>query len=390
MKKHKKSMFKNSSILTLFFAILINLTEITQLKIHLQSLKSPVPPEKTSLFLKMRLNSRKATPVQLQFVIWAFVLLLTFFTDLPDGPGFAAAYAIINTLAYAVIIYGNISFLFPRLYLRGKTIAYIIIAPLAVFIFAVGRAWVTLSVHNYFFPKMQEQFNWQEILYFTGASMFIYMMSFVFRIAIDYFRIKRQAEQMLEQKSLAELNLLKSQVQPHFLFNTLNNIYYEAFREAPRTALLIGRLSDIMRYFVDESPKEKVTLATEIKFLENYIALEEIRIRHGVKVTFEQQYEGNPVIPPMLLMTFVENIFKHGIDRSAPGNAFTIALRQEGNFLTFTTCNGLPAGDPPISHAGFGLINLEKRLILLYGNRFELRTTQIGTSYQAFLKIPLV
>ncbi len=90
------------------------------------------------------------------------------------------------------------------------------------------------------------------------------MMSFVFRIAIEYFRVKRQAEQMLEQKkSLAELNLLKSQVQPHFLFNTLNNIYYEAFREAPRTALLIGRLSDIMRYFVDESPKEKVTLATE-------------------------------------------------------------------------------------------------------------------------------
>jgi LytS/YehU family sensor histidine kinase len=145
-----------------------------------------------------------------------------------------------------------------------------------------------------------------------------------------------------------------------------------------------------MRYFVDESPKEKVNLVTEIKFLENYIALEEIRIRHGVKVTFEQQYEGSPVIPPMLLMTFVENIFKHGIDRSATGNAFTIALRQEGDYLTFTTCNGLPAETPPVSHAGFGLINLEKRLILLYGNRFELRTTQTGNSYQAFLKIPLV
>ena len=140
---------------------------------------------------------------------------------------------------------------------------------------------------------------------------------------------------MLEQKSLAELNLLKSQVQPHFLFNTLNNIYYEAFREAPRTALLIGRLSDIMRYFVDESPKEKVTLATEIKFLENYIALEEIRIRHGVKVTFEQRYEGNPVIPPMLLMTFVENIFKHGIDRSAPATPLPFrCCRKETTWLS--------------------------------------------------------
>jgi hypothetical protein len=339
----------------------------------------------------MRLNLRKATPVQLQFLIWGFVLLLTFFTYLPaDGLGLATAYALMNTFAYALIIYGNISFLFPRLYLKGKTTAYIIIALLSVCLIAIGRARLTTYVYNRYFTKTPEPFNWKEVLYFIGASLFIYMMSFVFRIAIDYFRIKRQAEQMLEQKSLAELNLLKSQVQPHFLFNTLNNIYYEAFREAPRTALLIGRLSDIMRYFVDESPKEKVTLATEIKFLENYIALEEIRIRHGVKVTFDQQYEGNPVIPPMLFMTFVENIFKHGIDRSAPGNAFTISLRQEGNYLTFTTCNGLPAETPPFTHAGFGLINLEKRLILLYGNRFELRTTQTGTSYQAFLKIPLV
>lgn len=347
-------------------------------------------PEKSSLFLEMRLNPRKATPVRLQFLIWAFVLLLTFFTYLEEGPVLAVAYAVMNTIAYALIIYGNISFLFPRLYLRGRTVLYTIIAPISVFIIAVGRARLATWVHNRYFPEMPEPFNWQEILYFTSASLFIYMMSFVFRIAIDYFRVKRQAEQMLEQKSLAELNLLKSQVQPHFLFNTLNNIYYEAFREAPRTALLIGRLSDIMRYFVDESPKEKVALATEIKFLENYIALEEIRIRHGVRVTFDQQYEGNPVLPPMLLMTFVENIFKHGIDRSAAGNAFTITLRGDGGFLTFHTRNGLPAETPPVSHAGFGLINLEKRLILLYGNRFELRTTQTATSYEAFLKIPLV
>jgi sensor histidine kinase YesM len=339
----------------------------------------------------MRSYLRKATPVQLQFLVWGFVLLLSFFTYLPsDGLGMAIAYSLSSAFFYAIIIYGNISFLFPRLYLRGRTIAYILTAAPAVAAIGLCRAWVMYVIYSRFFATKPEKFDWKEALYYTGSCFFIYMMSFVFRIAIEYFRVKRQAEQMLEQKSLAELNLLKSQVQPHFLFNTLNNIYYEAFREAPRTALLIGRLSDIMRYFVDESPKEKVTLATEIKFLDNYIALEEIRIRHGVQVTFEQQYEGNPVIPPMLLMTFVENIFKHGIDRSAQGNAFTIKLLLEGDYLTFTTCNGLPAETPPVSHAGFGLINLEKRLILLYGDRFELRTTQTGASYQAFLKIPFV
>ena len=319
----------------------------------------------------MRLFLGKASPLQLQFLVWGFVLLLNFFTYIPgEGLGQAVAYAPLNTLFYAIIIYGNISWIFPALYQKGRTGAYIVAAAIGIFAIAFLRAGVSYIIYNRFFATKPEGFDWKEVLYFLGSSLFIYLMSFVFRIALAYFRVKRQAEQMLEQKSVAELNLLKSQVQPHFLFNTLNNIYYEAFREAPRTALLIGRLSDIMRYFVDESPKEKVALATEIKFLENYIALEEIRIRHGVKVSFEQSYQGNPVIPPMLLMTFVENIFKHGIDRSASGNAFSLSLRQEAGWLTFSTSNGLPAESPPVSHAGFGLINLEKRLILLYGNRF--------------------
>jgi len=339
----------------------------------------------------MRLFLGKATPVQLQFLVWGFVILLSFFTYLPnDGPGMAVSYALSSAFFYAVIIYGNISFVFPRLYLKGKTAAYISVAIPAMAAIGFSRAWIMYFIYNHFFATKPEKFEWKEALYYMGSCFFIYMMSFVFRIALEYFRVKRQAQQMLEQKSVAELNLLKSQVQPHFLFNTLNNIYYEAFREAPRTALLIGRLSDIMRYFVDESTKEKVTLSTEVKFLENYIALDEIRIRHGVKVSFEQHYEGNPAIPPMLLMTFVENIFKHGIDRSATGNSFTLSLRQEGDWLVFTTVNSLPAETPPASQPGFGLKNLEKRLILLYGNRFELRTACTGSIFEAFLKIPLI
>ena len=139
------------------------------------------------------------------------------------------------------------------------------------------------------------------------------------------------------QKSQAELNLLKSQVQPHFLFNTLNNIYYEAYREAPRTAKLIERLSDIMRYFVDESPKDEVSLGTEIQFLENYIALEKIRIRGEIELDFIKDCNSDLRIPPMLLMTFVENIFKHGIDKSSSQNKIELSLVQQDGYLLFQT-----------------------------------------------------
>ncbi len=177
------------------------------------------------------------------------------------------------------------------------------------------------------------------ILNFMVAGFLTYLLSFIFRIALAYFSLKQQSEKILLQKSQAELNLLKSQVQPHFLFNTLNNIYYEAYREAPRTAKLIERLSDIMRYFVDESPKDEVSLSTEIQFLENYIVLEKIRIRHEIDLNFIQDCNPDLRIPPMLLMTFVENIFKHGIDKSSNKNKIDMSLTQKDGYLLFETRN---------------------------------------------------
>jgi|GEM_PF-138149 sensor histidine kinase YesM len=352
-------------------------------------------PAKSFVILGMTIFTRKATPLQLQLLVWIFIFLINFLSLLPmDGFDQSIIYTLISTFFYAIIIYGNISFLFPRLYEKGRIVLYVLATVFLLAGAGITRSLLSIWLYNrYFIMKSMkpEAFSFGNILYFTVAGIVVYVLSFVFRIAIAYFRLKQQAEQMLEQKSLAELNLLKSQVQPHFLFNTLNNIYYEAFREAPRTALLIGRLSDIMRYFVEESPKEKVPLTAEIQFLENYIALEKIRIRHGVKVTFHKEYEGEPTIPPILLMTFVENIFKHGIDRSAADNQIHLSLVQKDGTLVFQTENSLqdiPAG-PAKPKEGFGLKNLEKRLTLLYGDRFELHTARTGSLFQACLKIPL-
>ena len=342
----------------------------------------------------MRISFKKASPRQLEILVWGFVFLITFCSYLAmESFTESLLWGAMNVSWYAVIIYGNIRLLYPRLYEKGHIILYVLASVLLLVGVGVTRTYLNITIYNRFFtsPGMPpEKMDTWRFVYNTLTGFAIFVLSFVFRIAMAYFRLKQQAEQMLEQKSQAELNLLKSQVQPHFLFNTLNNIYYEAYRESPRTALLIGRLSDIMRYFVDESPREKVSLATEIKFLENYIALEEIRIRHGVTVNFHKEFEGDPQLPPMLLMTFVENLFKHGIDRGAPGNTIGLSLVQQDGQLLFTTENALPGITPMQTSPGFGLQNLEKRLTLLYGNRFVLTTTLTDTHYKASLKIPLV
>jgi len=227
------------------------------------------------------------------------------------------------------------------------------------------------------------------LLSYVPGGVLIYVLSLVFRIALAYFTLKQQTEEILLQKSQAELNLLKSQVQPHFLFNALNSIYYRVYKVDHPSAGLIERLSDIMRYFVDESPKETVPVSTEVAFIENYMELERIRIRHGASINFEKAYNPELRIPPMLLMTFVENIFKHGIDKSRRQNRVTISLIQQNDYLIFKTSNRMI--DPAADHeaGGFGIINLTKRLKLLYGNKFELTIDSEGELFNAFLKIPL-
>jgi sensor histidine kinase YesM len=297
-------------------------------------------------------------------------------------------YAVVNATSYAIIIYGNILLLYPVFYQKRRFVSYGISVAFFLILTGMLKGYAGIILFKYFLIKT-EPVNLLALLAYVPGGILIYVLSFVFRIAIAYFTLKRQTEEILLQKSQAELNLLKSQVQPHFLFNALNSIYYRVYKVDPPAAGLIERLADIMRYFVDESPKDKVPVSTEVAFIENYIALERIRIRHGAAVKFEKTYNPDLRIPPMLLMTFVENIFKHGIDKSLKQNQVTISLVQQNDHLFFTTRNrkvGPEAGDEP---GGFGIINLTKRLRMLYGDKFELTIDDEGELFTAFLKIPL-
>jgi hypothetical protein len=334
---------------------------------------------------------RDMTPaVRVQWLLWLVVLLMMFFSMLPeDGFKQAAVFSVLNVLFYALVIYGNISWLYPRLYLKGRITAYII--AVIFFLLAAGlvRTFVMSPIYNTWFSPAPAPITLTVIFrYLTGIPL-LFLLSFVFRMAIVYFSLKQQAAALVLQNTRTELNLLKSQVQPHFLFNTLNNIYYEAYREAPRTALLIERLSEIMRYFVDESPKDQVYLSAEINFLENYIALEKIRIRHDITLYFTREISESSSIPPMLLMTFVENIFKHGIDKTSMHNVIDISLVQADNRLLFTTRNSLPEVVSSGHQRGSGIDNLRKRLTLLYGNNYTLQTEKSATHFTAFLSVPI-
>lgn len=338
---------------------------------------------------QVRTSLNQLTIFRLQLVIWLFVSIAIFVSLLAmDGLLQATVYTLLNVGFYAMIIYGNISFLYPALQQKGKPLLYVLGVMLLIALSGAGRGILTYLIYSNYFSTKPTPFSYSILVNYTFSALLIFSLSFIVRYALEYFKLLDTTKSIISRQNKAELDLLKSQVNPHFLFNTLNNIYYEAYLESPKTALLIERLAEMMRYMVEENKKEKVLLSKEVAFLENYIALEQIRLLHGLKVELITTFPAALELPPMLLIAFIENIFKHGIDKSADNNQLKITLRYDHGFLVYETVNTrsdnikTPAG-------GSGLENLRQRLVLLYGSEFELRTNAEENSFTAYFKIPV-
>jgi len=340
----------------------------------------------------MKLFNRNLSFVQLQWITWIFITLLVFvFLLSVQSPLGSSVLAIENTAFYALMIYGNASFLIPRLYWKGKKTAYVLGSLLFMVIVSHLRVHVEYLCAKYLLKtESTPVIHLSTYLYFFFYDMILFIVGIIFRLSLDYFKVSRQQEELKKRTAEAELNLLKSQVQPHFLFNTLNNIYFVAQRESPATAELLERLSNIMRYFVDEGPKDLIQLSTETNFLKDYIELERLRMRHPLQIEFKVAGNTDALqIPPMMLIPLVENVFKHGINKRRDDNMINLNITRNGGYLDVNVRNRINSEANDIAPGGNGLKNLRARLQLLYQEKFVLETGQQGDFFKAFLKIPV-
>ena len=220
-------------------------------------------------------------------------------------------------------------------------------------------------------------------------AFFIFTVSTAIRIINEWFRAEKQKKEMENEKLNAELAFLKSQVNPHFLFNILNNICSLARKKSDDTENAIIRLSQIMRYMLSDSKDEKVNLEKEVEYLRNYIELQQLRISDKVQVNFS--LEGMPetkTIEPMLLIPFVENAFKHGVSYREE-SVIDIFLKVLDSGISFRVENTVfrKEGEPIALESGIGLKNVLRRLELLYpgSHRIDIRDT--GQKYRVDLQI---
>ena len=194
---------------------------------------------------------------------------------------------------------------------------------------------------------------------------------------------------LLHKVCLKHCSVLQNQINPHFFFNTLNNLYALSLEKSDQTPAVILKLSEMMRYTIYDCKEETVAIISEVAYLENFIALQEMRHHNRGQISFEKEITNDRLqIAPMILIVFLENAFKHGFDLFEKGAFLKINLTVKENMLHFFIENNFNEVDEK-NEIGIGLENVKRRLSLIYPNTHELQITKEETIFRVDLKLEL-
>lgn len=275
-------------------------------------------------------------------------------------------------------VYTQLLFLIPRLFRQNRYKLYFLIAIAVVLITSYLPEWLPL-----FFTASD-----QPVYINLSNAIVLSVLSVGYDYTVNYFYQQKRKRALEKQQLETELQMLKMQLQPHFLFNTLNNLYGLALTKSDRLPGLMMQLSELLRYLHDKAGKEEVPLEKELNFLENYINLQKVRLPDHVEVRFEQNGNAEGImITPALLINFVENGFKH-LDTKMEGAFITLTLNIRDEELVFGVRNTKTA-EKAENRKGMGLQNITKRLALLYPNAHELIVKDEGETFWTKLKLQL-
>ena len=275
---------------------------------------------------------------------------------------------------------------------KKKILLYLISIPISLLLFAGVRYFLQevvvfeiTGIHNYSEVTRNLEFYVWDNFFFGLPAVILSALSYLFWQFQETFK---QNQQLLLENKKAEFQMLKSQVSPHFLFNTLNSFYSQLMLKDDEMASDILVLSDLLRYVITETDKDEAILSKEIQFIQNYIHLQKKRFEDQLYLDFviEGNY-GSEKILSSVLIHFIENVFKHGKLNNADQKA-VISINCKEDFLEIATSNFIVDGEH-YSSTGIGFENLTKRLEYTYKDKFMLKKTAENNIFKTYLKIPL-
>lgn len=318
-----------------------------------------------------------------------------------------AASISINAFLF-IFYYLNTTLLIPKLFMAKRWLLYTASIIACFFLFMFGPKPIANAIaepeepavyfksRNLPEPSIETQQKMRKRRNITHypSSYFAFVLVFAVGLAVSsiqgWFQSEETKKEIEHEKLNTEISLLRSQINPHFFFNTLNNIYSLAIIKSEETASSILKLSAIMRYVLTESDQNQVALSKEIEFVQNYINLQSVRLTEKVQLQFDITGDTDSrQIAPLLLIPFVENAFKYGVSTVEP-SAIRILLDVNEHGIDFRVTNHIVRGARQSAvNTGIGIVNVKRRLELLYPGKHQLTITEENQQYAVHLQIEL-
>ncbi len=330
------------------------------------------------------------------------VLLVGLFTLLYSAdfshtfPGHYKYYSLFSAyLIFTAMFYINVSILVPHVFFKGRYLLYLILL-IVVVMAGLSSVSYILNTHLGVYRVIEEEQDYSQGFYEgTVVSICVILVTTTLKLLQRWAKDNERLVELTNLTLRMELNELRNQINPHFLFNMLNNVKALIRTNPEMATTVIIKLSEFLRFQLYENSEEKTLLVSEINFLSNYINLEKIR-RDNLSLTIEskldEQTSRNVSVPPNLFIMFIENAVKHSIDLTDKGSYINIRFEAINNKLLRFTCVNSVSPAYVVSdkkNSGLGLVNIKRRLELLYQDNYRLDITATDNEYKVDLTIPL-
>lgn len=290
-----------------------------------------------------------------------------------------------------LLVYG----LIPAFIYKNKLVFSALVLAVLILVTLADRVLIQQLLYPIFYGKSEYTFVFWD--WYRLSGFFVHVITTSGMMAgFKYFRDWQLSQQRIlemdKEKRRSELQFLRAQAHPHFLFNALNAIYYETGKDTVKAQGLILQFSEFLRFTMSESMKEFVPIDREEALIRSYVAIQQSRFGPRIEVEIEWKVEGTEKLPPMLCFFLVENAFKHGALESGDLARIQIEMRRKAGILEFRVENPLAeqkAADPLKSREGIGLRNLQRQLELIYHSTHSYSTETKNGRYSAVLTIPI-
>ena len=286
-----------------------------------------------------------------------------------------------------LICYINIYYLFPKFFKKNKYVLYGLLVFVCLLFFTVLENMHDKELYGYVLNDINKQSFFSNTFYNFSIALFYLCFTMALMLSKNWYKQHLLLQKIQVENLETELRYLKAQMNPHFLFNSLNTIYFQIDKNNTEARTSLHKFSELLRYQLYECNEEQIAIEKEIEYLKSYIDLQRLRKQKNYSICFKADDDVcNFSIAPLLLISFVENAFKHVSHFADKTNDIHVGLRRENNFLLFDVVNSknnnhLPAQD------GIGLKNVKRRLELLYANKHELCIKNESSTYSVHLKL---